>query len=68
MSEVEIDDYIASKEPLQVAGGFTLDGFGSPFISVIEGDYTNVVGISMPFLRSAMKELGYSWPEVKEMR
>ena len=68
MSNLEIDDYIASGEPLQVAGGFTLDGFGSPFIPVIEGDYTNVVGLSMPFLRSAMSQLGYSWPQVKEMR
>jgi septum formation protein len=68
MSNLEIDDYIASGEPLQVAGGFTLDGFGSPFIPVIEGDYTNVVGLSMPFFRSAMSQLGYSWPQVKEMR
>ena len=68
MTEQEIEDYIASEEPLHVAGGFTLDGFGSPFIPTIEGDYTNVVGISMPFLRSAMSQLGYSWPEVKEMR
>jgi septum formation protein len=68
MSDAEIHDYVASGEPLEVAGGFTLDGFGSPFIPVIEGDYTNVVGISMPFLRSAMVALGYSWPEVKEMR
>jgi septum formation protein len=67
MSDEEIHDYVASEEPLHVAGGFTLDGFGSPFIPVIEGDYTNVVGISMPFLRNAMKQLGYSWPEVKEM-
>ena len=67
MSDEEIDDYVASEEPLHVAGGFTLDGFGSPFIPVIEGDYTNVVGISMPFLRSAMKQLGYSWPQVKGM-
>ena len=67
MTEVEIADYVASEEPLHVAGGFTLDGFGSPFIPVIEGDYTNVVGLSMPFLRSAMKQLGYSWPQVKEM-
>ena len=59
--------YIDSEEPLHVAGGFTLDGFGSPFIPSIEGDYTNVVGISMPFLRSAMKQLGYTWPQVKEM-
>jgi septum formation protein len=68
LTDHEIEDYIASGEPLQVAGGFTLDGFGSPFIPVIEGDYTNVVGLSMPFLRTAMSQLGYSWPEVKEMR
>jgi len=67
MTDEEIANYVASGEPLHVAGGFTLDGFGSPFIPVIEGDYTNVVGISMPFLRSAMKQLGYSWPQVKEM-
>ena len=67
MSDEEIADYVASEEPLHVAGGFTLDGFGSPFIPIIEGDYTNVVGISMPFLRNAMKQLGYSWPQVKEM-
>jgi septum formation protein len=67
MTDEEIANYVASGEPLHVAGGFTLDGFGSPFIPVIEGDYTNVVGISMPFLRGAMKQLGYSWPQVKEM-
>jgi septum formation protein len=67
MSDAEIDDYIESGEPLHVAGGFTLDGFSSPFIPTIEGDYTNVVGISIPFLRSAMNQLGYSWPAVKLM-
>jgi len=67
MTDHEIDDYVASGEPLHVAGGFTLDGFSSPFIPSIEGDYTNVVGISMPFLRKAMNQLGYSWPDVKEM-
>ena len=67
MTDEEIADYVASEEPLHVAGGFTLDGFGSPFIPIIEGDYTNVVGISMPFLRNAMRQLGYSWPQVKEM-
>lgn len=68
MSDAEIEDYVASGEPLHVAGGFTLDGFSSPFIPHIEGDYTNVVGISMPFIRKAMAQLGYSWPEVKVMR
>ena len=67
MSDEEIEDYVDSGEPLHVAGGFTLDGFGSPFIPVIEGDYTNVVGISMPWVRSAMSELGYSWPHIKRL-
>lgn len=67
MTDEEIEDYIASGEPLQVAGGFTLDGHGSPFIPVIQGDYTNVVGISMPFLRAALTELGYTWPQVKAL-
>ncbi len=68
MSDDEISDYVASGEPLHVAGGFTLDGFSSPFIPSIEGDYTNVVGISMPFVRKAFAQLGYSWPEVKVMQ
>ncbi len=68
MSDEEIHDYIATEEPLHVAGGFTLDGFSSPFIPSIEGDYTNVVGISMPFLRKAFSQLGYTWPEVKVMK
>ncbi len=68
MTDEEIADYVATEEPLQVAGGFTLDGFSSPFIPSIEGDYTNVVGISMPFVRKAFANLGYSWPEVKAMR
>jgi septum formation protein len=68
ISDEEINDYVATEEPLHVAGGFTLDGFSSPFISSIEGDYTNVVGISMPFLRMATAQLGYSWPQVKAMQ
>ena len=68
MSDAEIIDYVESGEPLHVAGGFTLDGFSSPFIPSIEGDYTNVVGISMPFIRKAFSQLGYSWPEVKVMK
>jgi septum formation protein len=68
MTDEEIADYVATEEPLHVAGGFTLDGFSSPFIPAIEGDYTNVVGISMPFVRKAFANLGYSWPEVKAMK
>jgi len=68
MTDAEIADYVATGEPLHVAGGFTLDGFSSPFIPSIEGDYTNVVGISMTFVRKAFEQLGYSWPEVKVMQ
>ncbi|MEI8119297.1 MAG: Maf family protein [Actinomycetes bacterium] len=68
MTDAEIADYVATGEPLHVAGGFTLDGYSSPFIPSIEGDYTNVVGISMPFVRKAFEQLGYSWPEVKVMQ
>jgi septum formation protein len=62
-----IKDYVATGEPLKVAGGFTLDGFSSPFISAIDGDYTNVVGISMAYLRKSLQHLGYSWPVAKEI-
>jgi septum formation protein len=56
MSDEEIADYVATGEPLHVAGGFTLDGFSSPFIPSIEGDYTNVVGISMPFCSQSSRK------------
>ena len=68
MTDEEIADYVSTEEPLHVAGGFTLDGFSSPFIPSIEGDYTNVVGISMPFVRKAFAQLGYTWPEAKVMK
>ncbi len=65
MSEAEISDYVASGEPLGVAGGFTLDGLSSAFISSIDGDYTNVIGLSIPLLRAMTNKLGYSWPDLK---
>lgn len=65
-SDTEIADYVASGEPLNVAGGFTLDGLGSAFISSIEGDYSNVIGLSIPLVRAMTTKLGYSWPELKK--
>lgn len=62
-----IRDYVSTGEPLRVAGGFTLDGFSSPLIKSIDGDYTNVVGISMILLRKSCEYLGYSWKEIKSM-
>jgi septum formation protein len=67
LSDEVIADYVSTGEPLKVAGGFTLDGFSSPLISSIDGDYTNVVGISMAYLRKSLEHLGYSWPEVKKI-
>jgi len=65
MTDEEIEDYASSGEPLGVAGGFTLDGLSSAFIASIEGEYTNVIGLSIPLLRSMTTQLGYSWPELK---
>jgi septum formation protein len=61
MSEQEMDDYLATGEPLQVAGGFTLDGLGGAFVDGVEGDPSNVVGISLPTLRRLLAELGVRW-------
>jgi len=61
VSDDEIDDYIATGEPLQVAGAFTVDGLGGAFVTGIEGDHHNVVGLSLPLLRDLVAELGHPW-------
>ncbi len=63
-TEAEIDAYIATGEPLRVAGGFTLDGLGAPFVERIEGDPSNVIGLSLPLLRLLLQELGIPWYEL----
>ena len=65
MSDDEIDDYVNSGEPLNLAGGFSLDGLSAPFITSIEGDPSGIVGLSLPLLRKMIITLGYSWPDVK---
>jgi septum formation protein len=54
----ELEAYLATGEPLRVAGAFTIDGFGGPFIDSIEGDPHTVVGISLPLLRRLLADLG----------
>ena len=61
MTSQEMDDYLATGEPLEVAGGFTLDALGAPFIESIHGDPSTVVGISLPTLRRLIGELGVGW-------
>jgi septum formation protein len=60
LSDEEIDAYVASGEPLWVAGAFTIDGLGGPFVEGIEGDHSNVVGLSLPLLRHLLGDLGWS--------
>jgi septum formation protein len=57
ISDEEIEAYVATGEPLRVAGAFTIDGRGSVFVDRIEGDHTNVIGLSLPLLRRLLAEL-----------
>jgi septum formation protein len=59
-SERELDAYVATGEPLGVAGGFTLDGFGGWFVDRIEGDPSNVIGLSLPLTRRLLERVGVS--------
>jgi septum formation protein len=61
LSDDEIAAYVATGEPLRVAGAFTIDGLGGPFVSAVEGDPGTVVGLSLPLLRELLLELGVPW-------
>lgn len=61
VSDAEIEAYIATGEPQQVAGAFTIDGYGAAFITGLGGDHHNVIGISIPLLRSLLGDLGVAW-------
>ena len=64
VSDAEIAAYVASGEPLHVAGAFTIDGLGGAFVTSIEGDHHNVVGVSLPLVRELLAELGHSWTDL----
>jgi len=64
VTDDEIAAYVASGEPLHVAGAFTVDGLGGAFVTRIEGDHHTVVGVSLPLLRDLVAELGHSWVEL----
>ncbi len=61
LSDAEIESYVATGEPLRVAGAFTVDGLGGAFVTSLEGDYHNVVGISLPLVRELAAEVGVGW-------
>ena len=65
LDDAEIEAYVATGEPLRVAGAFTLDGIGGPYVAGIEGDPSNVVGVSLPLLRELVRELGLAWHDLR---
>lgn len=64
VTDTEIEGYVATGEPLHVAGGFTLDGLGAPFVESIEGHPSTVIGLCLPLLRRLLTDLGVDWWEV----
>ena len=65
LDDTEIAAYVATGEPLGVAGAFTLDGLGGPYVAGIEGDPSNVVGVSLPLVRELLRELGVAWHDLR---
>ena len=64
VTDAEIDAYVATGEPLQVAGAFTIDSLGSAFITRVEGDPHAVVGLSVSLLRALLLEFDVAWPSL----
>ncbi|EFQ83777.1 septum formation protein Maf [Aeromicrobium marinum DSM 15272] len=68
VTDAEIEAYVATGEPLLVAGAFTIDGLGGAFVRAIEGDHHTVVGISLPLLRDLVGDLGIVWTDLWNRR
>jgi len=64
ITDAEIDAYIATGEPMAVAGGFTIDGLGGAFVEAVAGDPHNVIGVSLPLLRALCLDLGVTWTDL----
>ncbi|MET0195814.1 septum formation inhibitor Maf [Rhodococcus sp. 15-649-1-2] len=67
-SEADLEAYLASGEPLEVAGSFTLDGLGGWFVDRIEGDPSSVIGIGLPLVRRLLNEVGVTMSDVWSAR
>ena len=65
LDDAFLEAYVATGEPLRVAGAFTLDGLGGAYVTGIEGDPSNVVGLSLPLLRELLLELGLAWHDLR---
>lgn len=66
VTDAEIDAYVATGEPLHVAGAFTLEGRSAPYIEGIEGDPSNVMGLSLPLLRHLLADVGLTFPDLTD--
>ena len=64
ISDEEIAAYVASGEPLHVAGAFTVDSLGGAFITRVDGDPSTVVGMSLSTIRALVRDLGVSWSDL----
>jgi nucleoside triphosphate pyrophosphatase len=64
VSDEELEAYLATGEPQRVAGAFTIDGLGGAFVTRIDGDPHNVVGVSLPVLRGLLRDLGVIWTDL----
>lgn len=67
LTDAEIKAYVATGEPLKVAGAFTVDGLGGPYVTGIEGDYHNVVGLSLPLLRRLLLDHGIGIHSLRDL-
>lgn len=63
-TSAELEAYIATTEPFEVAGALTIDGLGGAFVTGIEGDHHNVIGLSLPLLRTLLAEMGILWTDI----
>ena len=64
VTDAEVEAYVATGEPLKVAGAFTIDGYGGAFIRRIEGDHHGVMGLSLPLLRELLSQVGLAWVDL----
>jgi septum formation protein len=67
-SDDELDAYVATGEPLAVAGGFTIEGYGAAFVDGIDGDASNVIGVSLPLFRSLLAQVGVAMTDLWSAR
>ena len=65
MTENDIAAYVATGEPLHCAGGFTIDGLGAAFVEGVDGDPSNVIGLSLHFLRCLLRKVDVPWTALR---